>query len=456
VSRLRVGVAVAALAISAAAVPVVSTAVGGVANAAPSTLGPCTGDLTGTTFTLTAECTTTAQIDVPDTITTIAGGGFTITAEDPTGGNFNGAVLTNASAGQTMTIENLTIHGAGFAIDCAVSLYGILFNDASGSVSNVKISDITQHSGCGSGLGIRANGLTGARTVTITNTVVSGYNKAALVASGSMTMNVTGSTLGPPDNLPGIISQNGVQYSNTAPGSTAGAGGTISGSTIYGSGYGMASDASTAMLLYGADGVTVSHDTFTGAGTDKGISVTNDSTGIQISHNQIGRTSPDSPDSFGIGVSVDTGSSAMLVCNTFSGWTTDIVGAAQAVCVTTTSLPDGTACHAYPSTTLAATSGTPPYTWTVASAGTLPPGLTLSSSGMISGTPTNAGTFAFTVQVTDSSSPHMTATQALTITVAPGCAIPTTTTTTSTTAPETTTPTAPVAPITASTLPVTG
>ncbi len=457
-SRFRVGAVVAAVILSGAAVPVVSSATGGVANAAPSTLGPCTGDLTGTTFTLTASCTTTAQIAVPATITTIAGGGFTITAHDPTGGNFNGAVLTNTGVGQSMTIENLTIQGSGFAVDCAVSLYGIFFNDASGSVSNVKVLDITQHSGCGAGLGIRANGVTGVRTVTISKTVVSGYNKAALVASGSMTMNVTESTLGPPDNLGSIITQNGVQYSNTAPGSAAGAGGTISGSTIYGSGFGSAGNASTAMLLFGADGVTVSGDTFTGAGTDKGISVTANSTGIEISHNHIARTSADSPDSFGIGVAVDTGSAATLVCNTFTGWKTDIAGATQALCVTTTSLPDGTACHAYPSTALAATSGVPPYTWSVFSVGPLPPGLTLSSSGTISGTPTKPGTFPFTVQVADSSTPPMTATQSLSITIAADCAVPTTTT--STTAPKTTTPTttptAPVAPITPSTVPVTG
>jgi hypothetical protein len=36
--------------------------------------------------------------------------------------------------------------------------------------------------------------------------------------------------------------------------------------------------------------------------------------------------------------------------------------------------------------------------WSVAS-GALPPGMTISSDGLISGTPTEAGTFTFTVQV---------------------------------------------------------
>ena len=50
---------------------------------------------------------------------------------------------------------------------------------------------------------------------------------------------------------------------------------------------------------------------------------------------------------------------------------------------------------------LTVTGGTSPYTWSV-SAGTLPPGLTLgASTGLLSGTPTTAGTYSFTVKVTD-------------------------------------------------------
>jgi hypothetical protein len=84
--------------------------------------------------------------------------------------------------------------------------------------------------------------------------------------------------------------------------------------------------------------------------------------------------------------------------------------------ITTTGLPDGKRGVTYPSTTLSATGGTPPYGWAV-SAGSLPAGLTLSSSGTISGKPTKTGTFAFTVRATDSAASPQSATRQFTIQV---------------------------------------
>jgi hypothetical protein len=72
--------------------------------------------------------------------------------------------------------------------------------------------------------------------------------------------------------------------------------------------------------------------------------------------------------------------------------------------ITTTSLTGATVGSSY-SQTLAASGGTTPYSWSlVAGLGTLPPGLSLSTGGAITGTPTTAGTYNFTVKVNDSAS----------------------------------------------------
>jgi len=67
----------------------------------------------------------------------------------------------------------------------------------------------------------------------------------------------------------------------------------------------------------------------------------------------------------------------------------------------TTSLTSysGTAGTAITPLAMAATSGTPAYTWTAAN---LPPGVTITSAGLISGTPVNGTRFITVVTVTDS------------------------------------------------------
>jgi uncharacterized protein (TIGR03437 family) len=66
------------------------------------------------------------------------------------------------------------------------------------------------------------------------------------------------------------------------------------------------------------------------------------------------------------------------------------------------------------SQTLQANNGQPPYSWSVI-AGTLPNGLSLSGAGTLSGTPTQANTFAFTAQVTDTAGASVSAAFSLSI-----------------------------------------
>ncbi|MGX9786958.1 putative Ig domain-containing protein [Janthinobacterium lividum] len=86
---------------------------------------------------------------------------------------------------------------------------------------------------------------------------------------------------------------------------------------------------------------------------------------------------------------------------------------APTITVTPATLPAATVATAY-SQPLSASGGVAPYAYTV-SGGSLPAGLTLNSSGLLSGTPTAAGSFTLTVQAADA---HLfTGTQSYTLVV---------------------------------------
>lgn len=71
--------------------------------------------------------------------------------------------------------------------------------------------------------------------------------------------------------------------------------------------------------------------------------------------------------------------------------------------ITTSSLDDATVGGDYLAT-LTATDGVAPYSWSITT-GSLPNGLVLDPSGVISGAPTTSGTFTFTAELDDSSTP---------------------------------------------------
>jgi parallel beta-helix repeat protein len=388
---------------------------------------------------------------------------------------FTGAVLTNVVGSPgPLNVEHLTITGpaAGFrftipAPSCNTTgppvggfpgLFGIFFNNVSGTATSVTVLNIFQQDtnpspACIAGHAIRADAAT-PHTVTVTNPQIKDFQRGGVFSSGEVTMNVVGTapglcTIGPGSNVPFSIAQNAVQWANVSTTSSppVGASGTMTGCTIIGTSYGSsrpanaATDASTAVLLYGARNVTVDHNTIEGS-SDFGISVAGASTNSLIAFNAINRPTRPSPDNFGVGVDVTADSTAAtkLECNTFdSGWNSNIDGALQISC----SLPAGTECEAYSATLTviggppapaavsaalkpAATVATvaraaavtdPPFDWSAS--GALPPGLGISATtGTISGIPIQPGTFHFTANVTDpSTSPPLTATQAQTIVI---------------------------------------
>jgi hypothetical protein len=82
-------------------------------------------------------------------------------------------------------------------------------------------------------------------------------------------------------------------------------------------------------------------------------------------------------------------------------------------------LPDATV-EAADSQQITASGGTPPYVFSWS--GTLPPGLSLSGEGVISGTPTTAGSYQFTITAIDSSVAPNKVSQPYTLQIAPGTA----------------------------------
>jgi uncharacterized protein (TIGR03437 family) len=111
------------------------------------------------------------------------------------------------------------------------------------------------------------------------------------------------------------------------------------------------------------------------------------------------------------------GPSAQTASKTF------MLRVSPALSVTTTSPINATAGSSL-TLILTAAGGTPLYLWTLAAGSQLPPGFMLdASSGFLSGTPTTAGTYSFTVNVMDSASNNTS--KALVMIVAPALAITT-------------------------------
>ncbi|MRR37547.1 c-type cytochrome, partial [bacterium] len=132
-------------------------------------------------------------------------------------------------------------------------------------------------------------------------------------------------------------------------------------------------------------------------------------TGLSLSTSGVISGTPSAAGTFSFTVRV-TDAAAAAVTKSLS--ITVTTGTAP-LSISTSSLPGGTAGTAY-SQTLAASGGTAPYRWSYS--GSLPPGISVTSAGSVTGTPTTAGAYSFTVLVSDARS--ATATKALSVTIA--------------------------------------
>jgi hypothetical protein len=171
--------------------------------------------------TLAGDCTTSTTITVPNGWT-LDGGGHTITAYDPSGGHFRGAVVANA--GSVANVHDVRITGYRLADVCDAgvdALRGILLDGASGVLADNHVVDLRQDaSGCQEGNGIEVRNQLEGRApftrrgrdvhVAVTGNEVRGYQKTGIVVNGSVLALVHGNTVQGLGKVP-YIAQNGVQ-----------------------------------------------------------------------------------------------------------------------------------------------------------------------------------------------------------------------------------------------------
>jgi parallel beta-helix repeat protein len=179
---------------------------------------PCNFATSGKTMTLTNDCTTSVSIIVPNGFT-LDGAGHTITAEDPVGGHFVGGVIQNGGATANVTNVKITTNLLADVCDAGVNrLRGILFDGASGNITDNVVTNINQNqgavfSGCqeGNAIEVRNFGLSPTTVrARIDGNTISGYQKTGIVVNGDADGTVTDNTVtgdGPQDH----IAQNGIQ-----------------------------------------------------------------------------------------------------------------------------------------------------------------------------------------------------------------------------------------------------
>jgi len=200
-------------------------------------------------------------------------------------------LVTNA---HPVNISNLTVDGSNSQInDCTVDLMGIVYQNASGTISNsAALNEIPAPSliGCQTGLGIfiQTDGAGGTSNVTVSNSVVQNYAKNGITADevGS-TVTITGNTVTGLGSTP-QVAQNGIQVG-------FGATGTVSNNTVYDDVYGgdVSVAISTGLLIYASPNVTINNNTV--GNTQDSIAVFSDvnlgnADGSHITNNKVNST----------------------------------------------------------------------------------------------------------------------------------------------------------------------
>lgn len=188
------------------------------------------------------------------------------------------SLVTITGGATSVTVKDMTVSGPMFTDGCGDSMYGIYVKNANATITGNRVDAIRQSRsdlwGCQQGVGIRFGSQASAyvgHSGTISNNIVNGPAKAAVVVDGDNTkVDVTGNTL-IGLNVTGIIGQNGIQFGR-------GAKGTADSNTITGFRYGGTFENTNAagILVFNIlGGVTLNKNNI--SGNDEGIAIFYDS-----------------------------------------------------------------------------------------------------------------------------------------------------------------------------------
>jgi parallel beta-helix repeat protein len=258
----------------------------------------CTFTTSGSTMTLDADCTTDATILILHGFT-LDGDGNTITAVDPVGGHFLGAVVKNA--GTVAHVRDLRIVAANLASSCDSGddrLRGIMFDGASGSIIGNVIAGVNEGaSGCqeGNGIEVRNAPFDGTHpntlTVEIAHNLVNDYQKTGIVANGDVLVNVHHNKVGASATQANLAA-NSIQLG-------FGASGSVVHNQIDGNSWAFSDAAATAVLVNLAGDVNISQNNIHG-NVDVGIFICGAESAI-VNNNKVSESGADGFYDIGIG-----------------------------------------------------------------------------------------------------------------------------------------------------------
>jgi hypothetical protein len=188
----------------------------------PDTFGSCLAliDSATKTITLLSDCTTDHTLHVPNGWT-LDGNGHTITAVDPSGGHFVGAVIQGDAGASSDTVKNLHVTTSALADVCdadTARLRGILFDGVGGTIAGNTVDHLKQGttSGCQEGNAIEVRNPPFDKTgktvaVTISNNIVSDYQKTGILVNGSVAATIQSNNSVKGQGPITWIAQNGIQ-----------------------------------------------------------------------------------------------------------------------------------------------------------------------------------------------------------------------------------------------------